>query len=431
MKRNLLLKLIHDDNDLGQSNNYILDYLHFDLNKIIYSFGDHFNNPNENKISYFKKSKIHLFILLSRFLTFLFSLNKRNNRGQIILSSAYFDISDYKNNKIIIANPPWIFKKKQACLEYNIYSKSLKIHSKLNGNFKNLITEEFIIQVNNYKSDLTEFVKKYKISALFLPQDIGFFEKLAIDVFKELEIPTFNFIHGLPGIYNSSDYNRTDYLIVWGESIKNNFIKAGIDQNKIIVNGHPKFNNLVLSQNLKFGLDNILVLTKSLNGSQYSESVNIGDRSNLIYYLLTIKSVLKKNGVKNVRLRPHPSENIDWYYKFIDEEFFKRDNINIADSLKKSTLVIGGTSTVFLESLISGVNYVVYEPEIENKKLLDGFVAFPPFDGTNKKVPVAKTEIELNHIIENKIKVDNKVISELINPKFEFNKVIELIKKRE
>lgn len=242
-----------------------------------------------------------------------------------------------------------------------------------------------------------------------------------------MKLPTFNFIHGLPGIYNSIDYNRTDYLVVWGESIKNNFVKVGFDPDKIIVNGHPKYNILKLNHSLRFNLENILIITKSPNGSQFSESVILGDRSNLIFYLLSIKKVLEKLGVKSVRLRPHPGENIDWYYKYIDKNFFTRDYQNLGTSLKYSTLVIGGTSTTFLEALIEGINYVVYEPSFENNKLIDGFFPVAPFDGSDKKVPVAKSEDELDEILVKKKFVDVTVLGDYISNEFNTDVILKLI----
>lgn len=423
--KNLLLEFLNKDIN---TNKGIFDYLNFDLNKKIYSFGDHYNNPSEQKKSLYQKIKIFLFEKVSKFLTLYYSFKNRNNNTDVILSSAYFNISDSINNDFIVACPPWIFKRNQVCLEYNLYSKSLEISKLLNKEFKHLLTEDFFKLVKNYKILLKEYIVKYNVKGLFLPQDIGFFEKLAIDVFKELKMPTFNFIHGLPGVYNIKDYNRTDYLVVWGDEIKENFVKIGYNADKIIVNGHPKYQNIEIHEDLKFSLDDILVLTKSLNGSQFTDSLIIGDRSNLIYYLLSIQQILQKFGVKSVRLRPHPSENIDWYFSYLDVDFFKKDDSDITTSLKKSTLVIGGTSTVFLESILSGVNYLVYEPVLEDKKLLDGFYAIPPFDGLNKKVPVAKNQQELEQFLLNKTKVDPTIINQYINSTFDSNLVLNKIK---
>lgn len=429
MKRNLLLNFFNEANVNNENDTDILDYLQFDLNTKIYSFGFQFKNPAESKKTLKQRSKSQLFQFIIKSHAFLYSYLKKSSNSKIILSSAYFNLDrKIESREFLIVTPPWLFGKNQKHYEFSMFNKSLTISNKLKNNFRDLITPDFFLLAKQYRNDFKEYVVKYKVCALFLPQDIGFFEKLAIDVFKELNLPTFLFIHGLPGLYNEYDNNRTNYLVVWGEAIKNNYIKAGYNPDKIIVNGHPKYNNIKHNNSLRFSLDNILIITKSPNGSQYSESLILGDRSNLIFYLLSIKKVLEKLGVKSVRLRPHPSENISWYYKFIDENFFTRDYPNLATSLKNSTLVIGGTSTTFLEALIEGVNYVVYEPLLEKNKLIDGFCPVAPFDGSEKKVPVAKSEEELDEILVKKKFVDSTVLSDYISNEFNTDVILKLLK---
>ena len=429
MKRNLLLNFLNEANAKSENDKEILEYLQFDLNNKIYSFGSQFKNPNESKKTFKKKVNGHLFQFIIKSQAFLYSFLKMRSNSKVILSSAYFNLDNKIESKdLLIVTPPWLFGKNQKCIDFSMFNKSLTIGNILKDDFRDLITLDFFLHAKQYKIDFKEYIVKYKVCALFLPHDIGFFEKLAIDSFKELNLPTFNFIHGLPGIYNSIDYNRTDYLVVWGESIKSNFIKVGFDPDKIIVNGHPKYNIIKHCQSLRFDLENILIITKSLNGSQFSERVILGDRGNLVFYLLSIKKVLEKQGVKSVRLRPHPSENIEWYYKYIDEKFFTRDYPNLGSSLKHSTLVIGGTSTTFLEALIEGVNYVVYEPLIGINKLVDGFCPVAPFDGSDKKVPVAKSVDELEEILEKKKFVDVTVLSDYISNEFNTDAILNLIK---
>jgi hypothetical protein len=292
--------------------------------------------------------------------------------------------------------------------------------------FSELLDEQLFNKIDDYKEALKEYVQSNPIRALFLAQDLGLFEKIAIEVFKELRLPTFNFIHGFPAIYNGIDNNRTDYIVVWGDEIKNNFTRAGYQENKIIVNGHPKYKKLNIKP-LKFSFEDVLIVSKSLIGSQYSDEIILGDRSNLIFYLLSIQEVLEKFNIKKVRFRPHPSENINWYYKFIDKNFFQPDIIDASDSLLKSTLVIGGTSTMFFESIIHGVNYVVFEPKDANDKLIDGFIPISPFDGKNIKVPVAKSSSELLSILEHKLKVENSVLYDFIDKDFNQQIILEKI----
>ncbi|BFM42306.1 hypothetical protein CFS9_09470 [Flavobacterium sp. CFS9] len=428
MKRNLLLNFLNEEHKEKANDQLFFDYLHFNLNNRIYSYGAQFKSPNEYERDLKKRIKDKLFNFGIKIYAFLFSCFKKKTDIDVILSSAYFNLNNNSElNEYLLITPPWIFGKNQKYFEYSFFKQTFELNHKLAGDFKDLLKPDFISLAKRYKFDFKEYVVRHNIKALFLPQDIGFFEKMAIDVFKELNLPTFNFIHGLPGIYNDIDYNRTDYLVVWGESIKKNFVKAGLNPDKIIVNGHPKYSSLSLDQNLRFELDNILIITKSLNGSQFSDSLIVGDRSNLIYYLLSIKKVLEKLGVKKVRLRPHPSENIDWYHKYIEKDFFVFDTDDLKTSLTNSSLVIGGTSTTFLEALIEGVNYVVYEPLIEDT-LIDGFYPVAPFDRSEKKVPVARSEEELEEILTKKVFVDLTILNDYISKEFKTDAVLNLLK---
>ena len=169
-----------------------------------------------------------------------------------------------------------------------------------------------------------------------------------------------------------------------------------------------------------------MIVSKSLNGAQHRDAVRLIDRGNLIIYLEGIRNVLKAIGVKKVRLRVHPSENIDWYFKFIDRDFFVADNVLLRDSLKRSTLVIGPTSTVFLESIYYGVNYLVYEPASQNVDL-SGFPLVPPFDGSDPKVPIAKNEAELLRMLKEKTLVDKTVFNDYVDTPFDPHEFIDLI----
>ena len=131
-----------------------------------------------------------------------------------------------------------------------------------------------------------------------------------------------------------------------------------------------------------------------------------------------IQTVLEYFGVKNVRFRPHPSEDINWYLKYIDNDFFMPDLQSIDKSINESTLIIGPTSTVFLESINSGVNYIVYEPKLANGLGLDGYEIISPFDGSDINVPVANDILSLKSIILKKQFVNPKMLSEYLNIKF-------------
>ena len=308
---------------------------------------------------------------------------------------------------------------------FDILNRSEKIKSKFrNLAFNKLIADNFIKEVNEFEEKLIDFYREKKIKSLFVPNDMGFFGNLSIAICKQISIPSFIFLHGLPGRYNNIDDHRSDYLIVWGEKTREYYIKMGKEYNKIFVSGHPYYKTSPIS--LKFSLDNILILTKPQNGAQQSNGIILADRANQILYLYSVEKVLKSLGVKSVRFRPHPSENGNWYLKYLNKIFYHLDSGNLQDSINKSTLIIGPTSTVFLESLYYEVNYVIYELSLNNIDLVN-WPLVPPFDGTDAKIPVAKNEEELYYILKNKIAVDPSCFNDYISTPFDLSFVKKLI----
>ena len=50
-------------------------------------------------------------------------------------------------------------------------------------------------------------------------------------------------------------------------------------------------------------------------------------------------------------------------------------------SLQNSTLVVGPTSTMVLDTIKSGVNYILFDPKLDNKLLDNSDELVSPFDG--------------------------------------------------
>ena len=240
-------------------------------------------------------------------------------------------------------------------------------------------------------------------------------------------------LHGLPGRYNSIDDNRADYLLVWGDRIKEYHVRGGIGPDKILVTGHPEYSPaapqaLTVPGKLRFSLGNILVLSKAMNGAQYSVEEVLTDRGNLILYLYSIRKILQKNGVKRVTLRLHPSESVDWYRSFLPGGFFQFDNSPLHNSIARASLVIGPASTVFIESLIAGVNYLVYEPMLNGRDLLN-LPVVPPFDGSEPGIPVANSEEDFQRLLSEGGAINPSVIPCYIKPSLDLSFIRTVIAK--
>lgn len=419
------LDYIKDDKFLDR-NKY--DSLRYELDKHIYFFGNHFINSYENE-------HVHNKFALRKYARILYCSiiimqnSKINCNKMTILSNAYFNVNEEleKLNYNVFC-PSWQMSKNRKVLSnFSLLLKSEKLMFKFqNLNFNELISEDFLSEISEFQEELIDFFYSKNIKSIFVPNDVSFFENLSIQICKKLKRPSFTFLHGIPGRYNHIDENRSDYLVVWGEKIKENYINHGFSPNKIFVSGHPYYKEFK-KRDLEFSLNNILVLTKAVNGANHSTGVILSDRGNSLLYLYSIEKTLKTFGIKSVRFRPHPSESSMWYQKFINNDFFKLDTDVLSKSIINSSLIIGPTSTVFIESLYFGKNYLIYEPSCDNNVDITNYNLVPPFNGNDSKIPVAFSEDDLKSFIKNKIKVDSSCFNEYIKTSFDLNFIKSII----
>lgn len=385
-----------------------IDLIRYNLSGKIYSYGDQFKKKKVNSIK-------RRFIDVLEFVAILI-FRKLNRKAKTkILSSAYSTWNtQLEKLGYNVYNPCWNFTKSmkiESSSKLYFLAKKIKRYFAIKD-FNYLISEEFLSLVNEFSVLQKENCIANNYKALIVPQDVGLFEKITINIFKELNLPTFFWAHGgMPNRYDGEMSNRTDYSIQWGQKQVDAFVKNGYDSSKFLISGHPTYNDTPKS--LRFSLDKVLVLTKSLTGTSPQNKHTLEDRGNAIMYLYSIQKVLKKNGVNQVMLRPHPSENFKWYKKYIDTNFFKEDKSSFYDSLKKASLVVGPVSTSLIDSLFHGVNYLVYEPLIKGKNIF-GKKPSAPLDGSDLRIPIANSEEELERILKEKRKIEIEVYQDFV-----------------
>jgi hypothetical protein len=299
--------------------------------------------------------------------------------------------------------------------------KTVQWHKKIqelirNEDFYLYLDSKLHIELEEFQHHLVLEYQKQDFRALLLSTDQHFYSKYSIDIFKKLERPSFVFSHGLPGIYSKSVDNRSDYLMVWGEKIKQNYLLADFDQSKVKVVGHPLYKKLPKAQELRSDLSDVLVIpvSSSIYHQHTYDDVVLADKSMAILYLYQVQSVLQKLGIKQARYRVHPAINKQWIHSFLDHDFYIQDTESLSKSLNRSSLIVGATSTVLLEALIHGVNYMVYEPTDADGINLLNFKNVPPFDGSESKLPIANNEQELEAMLKFNAMTDYDLVHDYI-----------------
>lgn len=413
-----LVNYLKENSDNELVNKYV-DFFKIEFDWFIYNYGD---NVSSTTLTSYKAGKKRSFIYYYfKQLQYLSSLLFRVKPGtNNILSGVSFKNLEALDNigfnlissvfqpvglKNILGNGNMVrlLKKKDKIIE--------------NKSFNDLFDISLFLEFEDLREEVRNQYLKYDFKALFLKTDQTFESKYLIDIFKSLNRPSFIFSHGLPGIYSKEVDNRSDYLMVWGEQIKQNYINAGFDSEKIFVVGSSSISPRIQSVKLRNSTENILVIPCSSSlWHQHEWGIpQLIDRSMSILYLYQVQHVLEQLGVKSARFRPHPSINYKWISKFIDNNFYKYDNTNLSNSLNKSTLVIGATSTVFLQALVNGVNYIVFEPNENGISLLRSKLV-PPFDDSDPNVKIASNEEELTYLLRSKYQTNSNIINKYLCP---------------
>lgn len=407
--------------------NKYLDFLKVDLDGFFYGRGGDVNS------NYGALRELNLKFYLKTFYNLVLTSNaiKYNDANKNILSfiSLPKDIEASFNINMIGS----ILRSNGNKIIKDIHSIKLYILlAKLNTKtpFNEILTKKTAEKLESYNNALTDYYKRFDFKGLFVSHGEPFINKFHIDIFKKLNIPSFIFLHGLPAIYDLETEKKSDYLLVWSEKIRDNYIAAGFEKSRIVVTGHPQVLSMPPKREIRNSLDDILVITTASNvWSPHNWDYNSFpdyDSSLLVLYCYSIQTVLQRLGINKVRLRLHPSVNKSWLLSFINRNFFILDTDTLETSIRKSSLVIGPTSTVCLQSMLLGVNYIVYELG-NNKCDIHDFPLVPPFDGSDKDLIVTHNEDDLLYCLRSQCISNMSFIEKYVQP-FDFTPVYKLLK---
>jgi hypothetical protein len=403
----------------------VLDYLEYSISKSIYAYGDHFKNKKSGLFSFFlNKIKIFIIIIAAGVLT---TSNKKNKKMKGLSMSAFRYDELLSNQDISIERIFWAPKKsRKITFNFKLYIMYLFVDFNLHFNKgNNLISNKKIKMIISFRSNLLTFLSEKKYKFLFVSEDMSFYSRLLIDVFKDLKKPSFLLAHGgVHSFYGNGMDERTNFVGQWGQMQINGFVNNNYDESRFVNIGHPFYSKNFT--NLSFSFENILILTKTVSGVSLEEDKNSEDRGNAITYLLLVKEALLFLGVKKARLRPHPSESIDWYIEFLGNDFYIEDSDSVEESLLKSSLVIGPISTMIVDSVSHGVNYVLFEPVIDGKNIL-GSSLMSFIEPLGNEFPWAKSKRELIDLLVKQKKISSNIFQDLCKKPFDSRSIHEIL----
>ncbi|MDG2107487.1 MAG: hypothetical protein P8J74_02395, partial [Woeseiaceae bacterium] len=296
----------------------ILECLEYEIHNRVYYYGAHFKNERESKgflrrIRFFYKHlRLFFYILMSKN-----NLEKKFN-GIRVLSATTVNYDEMlESEKLHVDRVPMFGRLGRPLnISFKVYIAFLKVDYRVNFySFYDLVSSENVVFIRNFKKIFCDYIKLNNYQLLLVPEDLNFWHRLSIQAFEGLGIPSVCMAHGGTSmLYEGVADSKVSHLTVWGALQAQFHIENNYNPKKISITGHPKY--LFEHKKLKFSLDNILVIAKSMAGVVLSKKKFIEDRGNSIMYLLMIEKALKDLGIVSVSFRPHPSESYAWYSKF-------------------------------------------------------------------------------------------------------------------
>lgn len=237
------------------------------------------------------------------------------------------------------------------------------------------------------------------IGGLLAPYAETLFERASLRMCTEMGKVSMVVLHGaLPGAATPESLGPARHIVVWGEAIRRSFVESGLDPSRVVVVGNPLVEKLP-GPVARPDFHSCLVLTRAQNGAPTGDNPIHQNRGELVQYIDEVQRVLKRMGVRSARLRPHPSESVEWYREFADPRFYTLDEDTLARSLAGCGLVIGPSSSVLVDAHMLGKPYIVYEPaEMVHAEDL-GLPLIPPFDGSVPGLPFADSVEALERVL--------------------------------
>ncbi len=327
---------------------------------------------------------------------------------KLFLSGAeIFYIKKYKNNNKIIKDSNELKRKFELLFANKEWRKRFIYNGIDYSNvFINILADivfkkldDLLMRYYSYKQQL----KKLNLDYLITKHDYDEDWQLIVRVAQQLGIKTFVITHGITVTKELLVNQIAEFIVVYGEGMKENFVNDNVDSNRIVIIGNPFFDDYFKikvnnHKNKQNSYNRILILQHP----SAIPRINSKENSDL-KYIQILKKFLKSVECKEIIFKIHPGLQRKEYFEYLlnelqlDWEIVK--NRDIKDLIKNSDIVIGPASTAAMEALILGKDY--YYVNLEPMNYL------PPFDG--EFLPMYRNLQDLKKNF-NKVEIDKKFI---------------------
>lgn len=384
-------------------------YLQYPLHHHLYAYGDHSSLSWEHHNGRYKWKALFKFVLEK------YIKGCKNTKEKTIVSDVIINFDNFKKH---LVETGYNVLNLSNCLSVKSF---YFLNNFVDTNFNQLLSTNCGNQLNAIKTELMFYFEKYDVRFVLLSNDALPLQRLAINVCKEMGIPSGVFLHGLPASYSLGDNCFADYTFVWGRQIMKNYEEIGA-KNKILISGSPKAS---IAKTLPGNHDKVVVISFCAGDVYDGDNTLIADRGLCVQYANSVQSVLQKTGVNHAMLRVHPHEKVEWYRKFVDTNFYKLDTNGLIDTLKEASYLIGPISSVLIDAVS---HHVPFYPYLITKEVnAHSWDEAPPYrivDG----LPVARSTEELYNNLLNGHCVEERHLRAYYAEKFDISVITDCFK---
>ncbi len=103
------------------------------------------------------------------------------------------------------------------------------------------VVETEYFQMQTWILSFQSLLRNLKPSAVIVDEDVCVFNKTLVICARQMGIPTFVMVHGVPYYEIGTIPATSDYILAWGESSRERFHEWGVPQEKIIEVGAPQY----------------------------------------------------------------------------------------------------------------------------------------------------------------------------------------------
>ncbi|MFH0780000.1 MAG: hypothetical protein V1928_04060 [Parcubacteria group bacterium] len=288
----------------------------------------------------------------------------------------------------------WPMRSGMGTIELN--GKKYSIASIISNQLQKYVTNAFA-QIADAIDTHDKFISENKMSGALLSSDMNWKNRMIVHLYRKHQIKTLAQMNGWFGARHMVEDKSVDKVLCFGSSYLDNYFHG---KKNVFVTGCQTFDRARekrLFVNPRHPIKKILISTFTFSPADIN--CHYGDSEKYLNDILSVINDYNRNHECNLQLalRPHPSDNPEFYRWYLSRLGYSDIKIeterNFQNVVVQYDLYFGSYSTTIFETAAMGIPIIFYHPCNQ--------ILYPPFDGSCRELPMARTKGELEGIFQN------------------------------